>query len=173
MEETSICSITYNSILNPKLRSIEAISNLVLKSEKKNERLKINGNIIFDQKLTKCRQYLEGSTSQIDNLFETILFDNRHSVQNYERRVLKSRTLKSWGMEWRNTPSQKTKAQNSSNVMKNVTGDVDTDLDRVKGPMFDGDCKNGYYKEETIIFDGGVSQKLPGHSRSETESKSK
>jgi hypothetical protein len=80
-----------------------AIMDMVNAASKANKLMHIAGYIQFDQKMENCTQYIEGNRKEMEFLIGSIFSDQRHAITMSYTKQLPHRTLKNWGMEWRNS----------------------------------------------------------------------
>lgn len=93
----------YSSELLGELRgNLDAAIAIVEAAEKSNRRMHIGGFILIDVKLERCTQYFEGEKGLVEALAKKIFADNRHKIIVIEFKDKPNRTMKMFGMEWRN-----------------------------------------------------------------------
>jgi len=99
-----VVSVSYTSTLKPNMRNLAKIRELVEFSEVRNKERNNSGKIFFDKRLERCWQYLEGEESAVWELWERIKMDENHTIDESKERELPARTIKNWGMGWKNVP---------------------------------------------------------------------
>ena len=81
-----------------------ALFNLLTEARKKNERLGITGHLIFDGEF--FTQWIEGPAESLENLWKSLLKDDRHNqVILISRTPIEKRRFSEWSMAFSSYPS--------------------------------------------------------------------
>ena len=102
-ENAEFLGVSYSSELSKDF-TLDTFATMVMKAARFNFDRLIGGCIQVDQSRKFCTQYFEGSTEEASALWSKVENDPRHRIIEFKKIFLTERTIRVWGMEWKNNP---------------------------------------------------------------------
>ncbi len=100
MQQDKLVLIRYDSILHTEFRNAEFVTKLIDSSSNKNKEYSIGGCIEIQRPFKFIRQTLYGKESTVQNLYNNIKKDNRHTIINSYITEIHTLPSQEFGMVW-------------------------------------------------------------------------